>query len=852
MRKIYCMAKLNKIVNSKAFIIITILFFIFPSICLKEGELYSQTRKHPIYPPEISSIDRLKEQVDPLIRMSLKEVISLVPAASGINFVGCPSCHGGAQEYGVLSWEYGMGDRVKCNYCGMIFPNEKFQNNREKIIIAPGGARQVYSYYEDPEGHQYFFEPHAWYERWSWIQSMAERLALIWYATRDNLYGDRAAAIAGRFAQVFPDYAVRYDYPNAPVRFFPADQKWPYEGLTPYRGAKWNWWAYGDIPDRIMNVYDILMSGYDWKRMDDLTGPGTDSIIATDLLRLGYEFTAANPEVYSNMSPGMYSDMIKAGRILEDPTMVHEGVKRFREFFSTGFFADGWWKEGTSSYHDQTIGGLKTVAEAFAGYTYPPDWKGERLENLELTKELPIYHEALQVSREAVLPDGRKIPINDTWAARRRGQKSDSTFSRLWPSLGNAALGAGEGDDQVMLNINWSGNYGHSHYDNGSIILFAAGEELLSDIGYTHTKYRGWTVHTASHNTVVIDQRNQDAGTTRKPATGKLMFYDDCDPHVKAIDLDASPAYTAAKAYRRRLIMVNAGPGYDYVADFFEVEGGQDHDWFLHGMCEEEGYLSADINFSTSVETLVPEWGGKEKPATQYDTDPRRFHAYQYMSEIISANAPRQFTTIWNYKASGLKAHIFPPEGTIVYRFRSPSVRSAGEDENKLDNFFRTGIMQRHSGTGSVFTAVYEPFRKEPWIDQVILNGNTMTVKYSMNGSLVTDIITWIKGEISVKSSAGWNYRSGKPVSGNIEALVTGNGKWHLLLDRKAPVVKYVRLDMPDGGTRYYHVAEVSGNRLSLTGDPGFTFDTGNEKIKFHTFPNDEYTGRLRYTVFEK
>jgi hypothetical protein len=681
---------------------------------------------------------------------------------------------------------------------------------------------------------------------------MAENRARVWYVTKDNKYGDRAAAIAGRFAQVFPDYAVRYDYPNAPVKFFPADQKWPYEGLTPYRGAKWSWWGYNDIPDRMMNVYDILMSGYDWKRMDDIIGKETETRIASDLLRLGYEFTAANPEVYSNMSPGMYSDMIRVGRILKDPAMVHEGVKRFREFFSTGFFADGWWKEGTSSYHDQTIGGLRTVAEAFKGFTYPPDWKGERIENPDLTKELPLYFKALQVSHEAVLPDGRKIPINDTWAGRRRGQKSDSTASRLWPSLGNAALGAGAGDDQVMLNINWSGNYGHSHYDNGSIILFASGEELLSDIGNTHTKYRGWTIHTASHNSVVIDQKNQDAGTIQKPATGKLLFYDDTDPHVKIVDVDASPAYSVANVYRRRLIMVSAGPGYDYIADFFEVEGGQDHDWFLHGMCEQEGKLTTSISLNQPVESLVPSWGGKNKPGTQYDTDQKRFHAYVYMSDIKTGSSTGLWTATWKYEGSGLRTHVFSPEGTRVFRFRSPSIRRAGEDENKLDDYFHSGIMQRHSGGLTTFAAVHEPFRKEPWIKSVSMNGHTLTVRYTMDGTPFEDKLILNEGEISVTSSAGWKYSSGKALSGKVEKLETGYGKWQLLLDREAPGVKYVRLDLPDGGTRYYNVAEVSGRRLLLSDDPGFTFDPDNKKIKFHTFPKDEYTGGLKYTLFYK
>ena len=651
------------------------IFLLFTGECMALG--------HPVYPPQVSDIEALKQAVAPLMRMSLKEVIAEVPAESGIFFIGCPNCHSGAEEMNVLGWKPGMGPKVRCNYCGMVFPDEKFPENREKVITAPGGARQVYRYYEDSSGHEYYFEAHAWYERWLWIRPLAEKLAQIWYVTRDNEYGDRAAAIAGRFAQVFPDYAVRFDFPDAQVAFFPANQKWPYEGPAsePYRGAKWNWWGYLDIPTYLANVYDILMNGYDWKRMDTLIGLKTDERISRDLLRSGYEFTTANREIYTNMSPGMYRDMVRVGRILGDPLMVHEAVNRFRTFFSKGFFADGWWKEGAPSYHNQAIGNLKAVADALSGYVDPVDWQGERFDHLDLAREVPLFKKALQVREEAILPDGRKIPVNDTWAFNR-GAKTDSTVSRLWPAAGDAAPGTGTGKDQVMLNVNWSGNYGHSHYDNGSIILYAAGQELLSDIGYTHSKYRGWTIATASHNTVVIDQKGQDAGSVKEPATGNLNFYDDKDAHVKVADVDASPAYLAADEYRRRLVMVHAGPGYDYVVDRFDVKGGQIHDWFLHGMCEQEGTLQTSISLAQPVNTLVPGWGGNKLPATQKDIDRtgRRFHAYAFLHDIEKGAATGSWTATWQYDSCGLRSHMLSQPGTEVFRFRSPSIRLADEE----------------------------------------------------------------------------------------------------------------------------------------------------------------------------
>jgi len=406
-----------------------------------------------------------------------------------------------------------------------------------------------------------------------------------------------------------------------------------------------------------------------------------------------------------------------------------------------------------------------------------------------------------------------------------------------------------------MLNLNWSGNYGHSHFDNGSIILFAEGQELLSDIGYTHSKYRAWTLTTASHNTVVIDQKDQDKGTQRgssaKPVTGQLKFYDDKDTHVKVIDLDVSPAYAIAKTYRRRLVMVNAGPGRDYIVDRFDVEGGQDHDWFLHGMCEQEGTLETSLALNRPVTTLVPAGGVNKMAEKQDDTDPDKFHPYSYIRDIKSGVASEKpWTVTWRYNDGvGLRVHNLSPEGTQAFRFRSPSIRLAQEDGNKLEDFMHSGIMLRHSGKASSFIAVHEPFRNETWIESVQRNGDELVVRYKLNGSTVEDRISMHDGQIAVNSSAGWKYNSGTARSGKVEGLQTTGGKYRIQLDKEAPKVNFVRLDLAGGETRYYSVASVQGKSLELVDDPGFTMGADG-KVVFHTFPKDQHDGPLRYTLF--
>lgn len=66
--------------------------------------VFSQNRP-PVYPPNVSNIESLKKMVEPLMKMSVEDVIAQVPPGSGIYFVGCPNCNGGAQEGGVLGWK---------------------------------------------------------------------------------------------------------------------------------------------------------------------------------------------------------------------------------------------------------------------------------------------------------------------------------------------------------------------------------------------------------------------------------------------------------------------------------------------------------------------------------------------------------------------------------------------------------------------------------------------------------------------------------------------------------------------------------------------------------------------------
>lgn len=805
----------------------------------------------PVYAPRRVNVASLQNTVQDVMALSVQQLIDQVPVGTGIFFIGCPNCHGGAEEKDVLEWHFGMGDEVQCKYCHRVFPNKDFPNNRSKEIRSPDGKIIRYDYYEDSAGKDYYFNAHAWYERWEWIRNRAKDLALLWYATKDNAYGDRAAAIIGQFAHVFPDYPVRYDYPNANVRFFPANQKWPYEGLNDYRGAKWRRWAYDDIPNILVEVYDLLQSGYDWSRMKPYLGDFLSQRIVSDLFKMAYEFTTANPEKYSNKSPGLYNQMIRLGRVIGEPAYVHEGVKRFREFCEHRFYRDGWWVEGSTAYHAMVVRSLTAILKSAKGYTDPaPGSIPDAMTDLDLSKKVPVVRLAVNVTKDAILPDKRRIPINDTWWYNTEDAEFDGR-SKLWDGVGDALLTNG-GPQPSALNINWSGNYGHDHFDNGSIILYAFGKELFSDIGYTHTKYRGWSRHTASHNTVLIDEKGQDEHGKALAGTGRLLHYDVSHPKVKTIWVDASPAYKIAKKYQRRLVYVQASPGLDYVVDLFEVEGGKRHDYFLHGSSDELGDLHVEGN-GKRVSTLKPDWGGARMPQEQHDLDPegKTYHPYIHFSDIRSFTFKDQIRFYFQYHDTGVQVFHFLPGKHELFSFLSPSIRQAQENEPDLDKFSRHGVMIRSDQAQTRFLSVYAPYKDAQWLQNVVVKDSLVTITYLVDGKSYCDSVVLGKERVQVIPASGKKYDSGQPFTTNVTKMGLENKNYVLYTSSHVdPSCAWVRLIFPDGSSQYQRVLKITGSQVILRDDPGLTL-ANDGSIIFRTFPQRRLKGSIRLIYFK-
>ncbi|MCA9133366.1 MAG: heparinase II/III family protein, partial [Planctomycetales bacterium] len=553
-------------------------------------------------------IPRLLKATAHVRELSEEALRAMVPQQSGLQYVDCPNCTAGNQER-QLSWDPAEPNKVTCDYCGHGYPSEKYPMSESLTVHNPRGELVSFPYWENAEGYRHFFQARRDDEVRKYLASRTSDLAKLYVATQDKAHARRAAVILDQFAQVFPGWCYHFDYPFRQKEIYDGDVS-PDQFLAGYRTARWTWWAYSDIPQPLVEAFDWVRDSGALEELSQELGVDVAKRIEQDLFRNAAEQVLANPEPLTNMSPNAWISLIKLGRVLGEPHYVHEPVRRLKALLESKFLYDGMWYEGAPSYARMTVGGLQGVLDVLEGYSDPAGYvdpqDGSRFEQLDATQISPILSRARTTLEQMVLPNGRLVPVHDTWAENRLNRGTEATKPYLIPALGHACLGGGSGANQTQFHLTWSGGYGHSHADNLSLLLFAQGREMLSDLGYSHTAYRSWTLATAAHNTVVIDGQNQSMGGVQSPSDGRLLLCELQDPQVQVVSADGSRAYEGlAKTYRRTLVVVDAGQGQRYAVDVFDVLGGQTHDYFLHGDADQPTSLTTTLPLAP-LATLLP------------------------------------------------------------------------------------------------------------------------------------------------------------------------------------------------------------------------------------------------------
>ncbi|MBT4496185.1 MAG: hypothetical protein HOC74_00600 [Gemmatimonadetes bacterium] len=277
---------------------------------------------------------------------------------------------------------------------------------------------------------------------------------------------------------------------------------------------------------------------------------------------------------------------------------------------------------------------------------------------------------------------------------------------------------SGAGDQQRAAWLYYGRNAGHGHRDRLNFGLYYRGMDLLPDLGYPEyadskwPKRAGWTTNTISHNTVMVDRRQQETDWI-----GQCRLYA-ASEDVGIVEVASPGVYPQTRDYRRTLAMVDLSDSESYLIDFFRVDGGAEGDHVL-SFHAGEGEVSTDGIDLTAQEQGT--YAGSEIPfGTHYDGPPDgryKGSGFAYLYDVSRALQPMPGWWIdWNL-ADSRNLKVGEEEVHVRYHALSSSDEASlawgDPPQNKPGNPRRLRyLLQRNQGDDlrSFFTSVVEPY----------------------------------------------------------------------------------------------------------------------------------------------
>jgi hypothetical protein len=279
--------------------------------------------------------------------------------------------------------------------------------------------------------------------------------------------------------------------------------------------------------------------------------------------------------------------------------------------------------------------------------------------------------------------------------------------------------------DTVSTTLTYGLKAGHGHYDRLSFELFANGQPMMPDLGYPDAMNAyiagiyTWSKNTVSHNTVVVDASRQMGNVH-----GTVKHFASSD-FARALDVDAAGTYPQTTEYRRGLLMVDYDDTQSYYLDVFDVAGGKQHDYSLHGPHGEfemigGNWSSPEQGTLAGVNVAVGELyddPAKAAPGYKGGYDTYTGSGFQHLVDVQRGGGG-DWVAQWRHSKdpdAGLRIRTLPQPGQEMIL---ADARVSPINHPELIKFLiarRTG----DSGLKSRFISVIEPFRGQPLLTSV-------------------------------------------------------------------------------------------------------------------------------------
>lgn len=692
-------------------------------------------QSHPVYEPGDVS-DTYVKQAEECLAFTEQQVRDMITEKAGFLEIKCANCTAGSQG-GQLEWSTDAPDQLTCAYCGHVYPSEKYPMDRVYEHLSPTGQIQSYPYYDGPDGFHHFFQAKIDYHARYYWANMAYNCALAWWKTRDARYARRAVVILHRMAEIYPGLPIHglSDYSFRGPMWAGNEPPFPY--LSQKLGSTW---FYGEIDVDMLQAYDILYDSEEFTRLSAETNVDVRELVKTDLIEAMADFTLTFERHISNMTPSWARRLISAGWIVDRPDYVHEGVNILRRTLNEMFLADGVWSEAAVSYHRQTANGIRSAFTSAHGYSDPPGYTwpptGERLDDYDPSTSELFLQKVLTAMDPLAYPDGFYACMHDTWAGDRTTPSTQPESVLLW-GMGHAVLESETGPLAAEAQLHFSGSHGHAHQDPLNLTYWAYGHELVSDLGYTHTKYRRYTASAAAHNLVIVDETPASYGSREVPWAGTLRTWHTgqlCQ--AVCVDMAGPPSYAVCSTYQRSTVLVNRPDAPAYVVDFFDVHGGSQHDWLMRGSADHDQTADANVPLQPLEYSLlgpgrklVPyiNEGGFDlvaEDAANASEEPGegarlQFNPYGLIRDLRKAVGLEHFVATFAYVEPDkpeMELHVLSAADSEYYLATAPSIKRCNRDSDRVDQVRQPLVIVRRrgeEGLQSRFTALLWPYEQE-------------------------------------------------------------------------------------------------------------------------------------------
>jgi len=695
------------------------------------------------------------------------DLLDLVPERSGFRYVGLPEdpdlLPDGLQLYSLSTDALSLVSKTTST----VYPNAAYPETETMVAISRDGSQVTYPYHEDADGRTYFITGHLHH-----LQKAHVRGKLVELAGRDPL---GAARVLHRFAQMYQLWSPTTDaaWTSRPMDFTSGH---PFN----HWGGMWGRWHPDDVTSTngLYQAYGIIKETDAFEVLGDEVGADVEDLVLNQMLVPSFDFSWSFPITLGNQDGQAIRTWAAAGQAMMKPDYVHRAVEWLRAYCEQRFMADGFWFEVAVTYHRETLVLMAGAFNALAGYTDPDGFvsprTGARFDNLDLSGAFPALVRAERASQLLVYPNGKTLPLQDSWASDTA--TSDlAAGTVLLPSAGIARMTWGEGGEQSQLYLNFTSRFGHHHADPLTITMFSGGQEVVPDIGYTYTNYRYSSISTIGHNTVVVDSADATGSGNARYGGSLERLRATEDSLLQVVRARQDNAYPSAQRYARELWTVAFDQTGDegYVIDLFRVSGGSRHEYTLSGDANRDSSFETWLDLTPYGDRLLPPGVTAVEATSVSDTGSAEGHypGYIYVKDVDQADLTGRssYELIVSSTGDGPQTNLavlasLEPGDNEVFLGRSPSLRTTRlqgrtGDFNDAENLGYTlpKLVHRRDGSDltSTFVTALESFdaagqsRLEA-IDRLTLDaGPTDAVAVKACHGDVTDLVVSSPGDPS-------------------------------------------------------------------------------------------------------